>query len=176
MSEEEAPNPRQWFENFVQIGAIVENVEETVKVLTEVFGLGPFRIFDWPGPGRENLERFYHGQPAKFTARLAFTDIGNTELELIQPVEGPSIWADYLAEHGPGLHHIRFNTYDLEPALEYLQGQGVDVAQMGHGVRPGSMFVNLDTEARVGFGLEIFKAVRGTDGRAPRPANDKPQP
>ncbi len=176
MSEQASPNPRQWFDNFVQIGAVVENIDETVKVLSEVFGLGPFRVFNWPPADRADLERFYHGQPAQFTARLAFTEIGNTELELIQPLEGPSIWADFLAEHGPGLHHIRFNTFDLEPALQYLQGQGVAVAQMGHGLRPGSMFVNLDTEDRVGFGLEIFKAVRGTDGRAPRPAADHPQP
>jgi len=170
-------NPRQWFNNFVQIGAVVADIDKTIEVLTRVFGLGPFRIIDWPPPGRQALERFYHGQPAKFTGRLAFTELGDIELELIQPGEGPSAWADFLAQHGPGLHHIRFNTEDdLTPALQYLQSQGIGAAQMGLGLRPGTIFVNLDTEEQVGFGIEIFKAVPGTDGRAPKIVDGQVQP
>lgn len=169
-------NPRQWFENFVQIGAVVENLEETIRVLSEVFGLGPFRTIEWPPAGREDLERSYRGEPGAFTARLAFTEIGPIELELIQPLQGASAWKEFLEKRGPGLHHIRFNTYDLEPALEYLASRGVGIAQMGQGIRPGTVFVNLDTEDLVGFGIEIFKAVRGTNGRTPQIVAGEIQP
>jgi len=160
--------PAQWFQNFVQIGVVVADVDETVRVLSQVFGLGPFRLLDWPPAGREDLQRSYHGVPGDFTCRMAFTMIGTTELELIQPLAGDSAWADFLQQRGGGLHHIRFNVYDLEPVLSYLQSQGIGISQMGDGLRPGTVWVNLDTEKQVGFGIEVFKALAGTDGHTPK--------
>lgn len=164
---EDAISPRGMFNCFVQIGAVVRDLDETIRVLSEVFGLGPFRVTIWPPAGRDDIERYYHGQPAHFSARMAFTELGPIELELIQPLEGPSIWADFLAQHGPGLHHIRFNVLELEPVVNYLAKHGIHIAQMGSGIRPGTIWANLDTEDKVGFGIEIFKALPGTDGKTP---------
>ena len=35
--------------------------------------------------------------------------MGTVELDLIQPMEGKTIWSDFLSERGPGIHHLRFN-------------------------------------------------------------------
>lgn len=164
----ESIEPSKIFNDFVQVGVIVEDVEATIKILSEVFGLGPFRIFDWPSEDRSDLKRTYHGEPAKFTARLAFTEIGPIELELIQPLEVPSAWADYLSEHGPGIHHIRFNVDDFELVVDYLKDRNVNVSQSGEGIRPGTMWANLDTESLIGFGIEIMKKLPGTNGRTPK--------
>lgn len=159
--------PKEIFNDFVQIGIVVRDVEATIKVLSEVFGLGPFRIFDWPSEDRSDLRRYYHGEPANFTARMAFTEIGPIELELIQPLDGPSAWADYLEEHGPGIHHIRFNVDEYESVVDYLKTYGIDVAQSGEGIRPGTRWANMSTEALIGFGIEIMKKLPGTNGRTP---------
>ncbi len=169
-------SPRGMFGSVVQIGVVVKDIDHTVKVLSEVFGIGPFRTIDWPPADREDLERFYHGQPAGFTARMSFTELGSVELELIQPTGGESIWADYLREHGEGIHHIRFNTYDLQPIMDQLAGHGISVAQMGSGIRPGTVWANFDTEAQIGFTIEVMKALPGTDGRTPQIVDGRVRP
>jgi methylmalonyl-CoA/ethylmalonyl-CoA epimerase len=155
------------FKECVQIGVIVADLEKSIEGLSRVFGIGPFRVIDWPPPGRTDIQRYYHDASGDFTARMAFTEIGSVELELIQPVSGASIWADFLAEHGPGIHHIRFNTYNMDAVVQYLGGQGVKVAQMGTGIRPGTKWANFASEDVVGFVIEVMQAVPGTSGRTP---------
>ena len=113
-------SPKEMFGSVVQIGVVVKDLDHTVQVLQDVFGMGPFRTIDWPPADRSDMQRFYHGQPADFTARMAFAELGAVELELIQPVSGASIWADFLRDRGEGIHHIRFNTYDMAPVIEHL--------------------------------------------------------
>jgi methylmalonyl-CoA/ethylmalonyl-CoA epimerase len=169
------PLPNDRFRDVVQIGVVVKDLDKSIQALGDIFGIGPFRTIDWPPAGRTDIEKFYYGQPADFTARMAFTELGPVELELIQPVSGRSIWADFLDQHGEGIHHIRFNLEDLEPVLEYLAGHNIQVAQMGSGLRPGTIWANLDTETTVGFTIEIMKALPGTSGRTPQIQDGKVQ-
>jgi methylmalonyl-CoA/ethylmalonyl-CoA epimerase len=166
----EAENNAGWrmFHDFVQIGVVVRDLEKSVRGLTEIFGIGPFRAIDWPPADRSDIQRFYHGEPGEFTARMAFTELGPVELELIQPGDGDSIWADFLREHGEGIHHIRFNVPEMEPVVEYLAGHDIKVAQMGSGIRPGTVWANFDSGSKVGLVIEVMKAIPGSSGRTPQ--------
>ncbi len=157
----------------MQIGIVVANVDDVVQKLTEIFGMGPFRITDWPPEGREDMQRYYHRELSNFTARMAFTELGSVELELIQPCEGSSIWADFLREHGGGIHHIRFNVEAIEPVMGYLGQHGIEPAQHGTGLRPGTTWMNFDTEELLGFIIEVMSVVPGTDGRTPKAFDGK---
>ena len=154
------------FRECMQIGVVVRDLDHTIKGLTEKFGMGPFRVTEWPPEGR-TVEKYYYGEPADFYARMAFTEIGPVELELIQPVSGQSIWADFLEEHGEGIHHIRFNVPDLDPVIEDLASKSIQVAQMGSGLRPGTMWANFASEDAVGFVIEVMNILPGTNGRTP---------
>jgi methylmalonyl-CoA/ethylmalonyl-CoA epimerase len=161
------------FQTAVQVGVVVRDLDQSMAALTEVFGIGPFRVVECPPPGREQ-QQFYHGQPARFRNRQAFADLGSIELELIQPVEGSSIWADFLAQHGPGLHHLRFNVPDETALTSYLHGKGIGKTQEGAGIRDGTYWANYDTEKLLGFVVEILQPAPGSDGRTPgvlRPAS-----
>jgi hypothetical protein len=136
------PQPQDMFKNIVQIGVVVANLDETTKALSEIFGIGPFRTIYWPPAGRTDIQRYYHGQPATFTARMAFAEIGSLELELIEPLAGESAWADFLKERGPGIHHILFNTLDLKPVLDHLARHGINPTQSGSGIRLGTIWTN----------------------------------
>ena len=160
--------PKETFKECVQIGVVVRDLDRAIRGLTEIFGMGPFRSIYWPPEGRTDIEKFYHGRPGNFTARMAFTELGSVELELIQPLEGDSIWADFLEEHGEGIHHIRFNVLDMAPVVEYLAGQSIEVAQMGSGIRPGTAWANFGSEDKVGFIIEVMNMLPGTDGRTPQ--------
>lgn len=158
----------EMFRDFVQIGVVVRDLDKTTAALTEIFGIGPFRTIDWPPADRTDIQRYYYGEPGNFSARMAFTELGPVELELIQPLEGESIWADFLREHGEGIHHIRFNVPDIQPVIGYLAGHGIQAAQMGSGIRPGTTWANFDSQARVGFVIEAMNVLAGSDGRTPR--------
>jgi catechol 2,3-dioxygenase-like lactoylglutathione lyase family enzyme len=164
---DQTTSPKDAFKECVQIGVVVADLDRSIQALTEIFGMGPFRTIEWPPEGR-TMEKYYHGEPGNFTARMAFTELGNVELELIQPVSGESIWADFLAERGEGIHHIRFNVHEMEPVVEYLAEQDIEVAQMGTGLRPGTVWANFASEDKVGFVIEVMKALPGTDGRTPQ--------
>lgn len=161
------------FRQAIQIGVVVRDLDATMKGLTEVFGIGPFRVMDCPPPGREDRQ-FYRGAPARFRTRQAFADLGSIELELIQPVEGKTIWSDFLAERGPGIHHIRFNVPDHEAVSSYLRGKGVGITQEGAGIRDGTHWINYDTESLLGFVIEIMQPAPGSDGRTPGVARQGP--
>jgi methylmalonyl-CoA/ethylmalonyl-CoA epimerase len=163
------------FKACTQIGAVVSDLDQTMRVLTDVFGLGPWRVFDWPPPDRTDIEEYYYGERIHCKCRKAFADMGAVELELVQPVAGESIYADFLREHGPGLHHIRFNVPEMEPVVEYMAQSGFQVSQMGSGLRPGTLWANFTTEKLVGFTMEVMKYLPGTDGRTPRVVDGKIQ-
>lgn len=154
------------FRTAIQVGVVVRDLEQSVAALTAIFDIGPFRMAECPAPGREQ-QQLYHGEPARFRARQAFADLGSVELELIQPLEGRSIWSDFLAERGPGIHHLRFNVPDHMALSAYLKNQGIAKTQEGAGIRDGSYWVNYDTEKLLGFIIEILQPAPGSDGRTP---------
>jgi catechol 2,3-dioxygenase-like lactoylglutathione lyase family enzyme len=154
------------FRRAIQIGVVVRDIDQSLAALSTLFGIGPFRVVDCPLPERQH-QQFYCGQPARFRARQAFADLGSVELELIQPLEGRSIWSDFLAERGPGIHHIRFNVPDEKALSAHLQSKGIGKTQEGAGIREGSYWANYDTDKLIGFVIEILQPAPGSDGLTP---------
>ena len=161
--------PCDLFSNLVQIGVVVRDLDKTVDSLATMLGVGPFRTIAFPPDDRPDIQRSrkYRGREGGFKARIAFTSLGPLELEIIQPLEGESVWSEFLENHGEGLHHIRFNVEDMGPVITHMVGLGVSPSQEGGGLRPGTSFAYFDTESKVGFTIEVLKAVAGTDGRTP---------
>lgn len=158
--------PLAGFDRVIQVGVVVRNIEQVIQHLADLFGIGPFRVIDCPPPEQKDRQ-FYCSQPANFHTRQAFADLGSVELELIEPLEGNTIWSDFLAQRGPGIHHIRFNVPDQESLTAYLRGQGIGKTQEGAGIRDGSYWVNYDTEKLLGFIVEVLQPAPGSDGRTP---------
>jgi len=165
MSDSPQTDLRTVFRHIVQIGVVVTDLDAAMANLTRLLGVGPWRVVE--GPPAETLDRqFYRGGPAHFRNRWGFADLGAVELELIQPLEGPSIYTEFLQQRGPGIHHLRWNLDDNAQALAHFAACGVPVTQQGPGMRPGTTWVNFDTEPLVGFTVEIMNALPGTDGRS----------
>jgi hypothetical protein len=47
---------QQLLVDFVQIGAVVQDIDQSMKVLEEVFGSGPWRVIQWPPEGRTDMD------------------------------------------------------------------------------------------------------------------------
>jgi methylmalonyl-CoA/ethylmalonyl-CoA epimerase len=58
--------------------------------------------------------------------RFVFLDLGNGYIEVIEPLDDTSTIADYVAEDGPGLHHVAFATEDAAAALDHARDLGVE--------------------------------------------------
>jgi methylmalonyl-CoA/ethylmalonyl-CoA epimerase len=137
----------------VQIGIVVADRDQTTKALTSLFGIGPFRLVDWPD--RPESKYQYRGVDEKIRIRQAFVQLGAVEIELIQPLEGHSAYKDFLDETGGGIHHVLFEVKDIEPVLQELAKSGIAVLQSGTGIRPGTRWALLDTREQVGFYVEL---------------------
>lgn len=57
-------------------------------------------------------------------SRVAFLPLGNTKIELVEPLSDSSGVARFMAKRGPGLHHICIQVDDIEGILTVLEYKG----------------------------------------------------
>lgn len=79
--------------------------------------------------------------------------LGNIELELIEPRDQTSVYAEFLRDKGPGIHHVMFVTPDYDHCLDKMAEQGVLI--LGSGELQSTRFTSLDTLADLGLICEI---------------------
>lgn len=104
--------------NLSHVGIAVKNAEETVKWLSSVWNIGEPEVFDyWP-----KAEDMIVGEP--FGARLVWLKFGPLTLELLEPLDDQSIWAQFIKEKGEGIHHIAFGVSNYEEMIGKMQAQG----------------------------------------------------
>jgi catechol 2,3-dioxygenase-like lactoylglutathione lyase family enzyme len=113
----------------VQICWVTDDLAATERLLSEQFGVGRWtRIPDVRfGPGSTTLR----GAPVDCTLHVSLGYAGDLQLELIQPVAGPSIHREFLDAHGPGLHHVCFEVDDVDAACAAAEAAGVPVLMRG---------------------------------------------
>ncbi len=136
-----------------QVGLIVSDIEKSIEAYSQVFNMPKPDIVITDPP--EVAKTKYKGKPTDARAKLAFFDMGQVSLELIEPVGGPSTWRDFLEEHGEGVHHIAFRIKGTEQVVAFLEGKGIDVVQQGH--YTGGMYTYLSSEPVLGTILELLE-------------------
>ncbi|AYF77779.1 VOC family protein [Nocardia yunnanensis] len=112
-----------------QIAWVVEDIAVGEEFLRTILGARTWMRMPEVRFGPENT--VYRGEPADFTAHIALSYSGDTQLELIQPVRGRSIYTEFLERGGPGLHHICTEPADFDAALKDAAAQGIAVVQQG---------------------------------------------
>jgi methylmalonyl-CoA/ethylmalonyl-CoA epimerase len=127
-----------------QIGIVVNDLHAFTRELTRLFGIGPFRIFEWPLDGVDP-QATYHGQPGNFRLLLAFVTVGKIQIEIVQPLDGQNIYSDFLRDHGPGLHHFRLTIPGFEKGVQSLIEAGIEHIASGTGMHVGSQWAYFDT-------------------------------
>jgi methylmalonyl-CoA/ethylmalonyl-CoA epimerase len=136
-----------------QVGLIVRDIVRSAAVYSRVFGVDQPDIITTDEP--EIAKTTYRGKPTSARAKLAFFDMGQVTLELIEPIGGPSTWQEFLDENGEGVHHIAFQIKGTEEVVAYLEGQGIGVIQQGH--YTGGMYTYTDSTPALGVVLELLE-------------------
>lgn len=91
------------------IGVAVSNLEEALKIYTEVLGLKLH--------GTEVVE--------EQKVRVAFLPVGDTEIELLESTDPEGPIAKFIEKRGQGMQHIAFRVDDIDEALERMRQKGV---------------------------------------------------
>jgi hypothetical protein len=113
-----------------QVAFVVEDLEDGMTRFDRVFGVDTWSVFNFEPP--RLTETTYYGEPADYAMKLALTTHNGTNLELVEPVSGPSLFADHLDEHGEGLHHVGcFDVDDHRSVVRAFEDAGIPVIQSG---------------------------------------------
>lgn len=147
-----------------QIAFVVEDLEDGMDRFGGLLGVKPWEVYRFEPP--RLTDRTYRGDPHEYSMALALTEVAGTMIELIEPLEGESIYTEHLDEHGEGLHHIAcFAFDDLEAVIDEFERAGMGILQSGtfgpEDTDEGVEFFYFDTEAELN-GV-IFETARYLD-------------
>jgi hypothetical protein len=143
-----------------QVAILVEELEATVENYWSMFGIGPWHFYTYAKPLVKRMS--YHGRPAEYKMRLALSQIGPLRIELIEAQEGNSIYAEFIKEHGYGVHHFGILVEDMSEALVQVQSAGINMIQdgSGFGLDGDGHYAYLETEESLGVTLELIQRPR----------------
>jgi methylmalonyl-CoA/ethylmalonyl-CoA epimerase len=141
---------------FAQVGIVVRDLEQGIRDYSALLGLSSWAIYTY-GPGFVD-DLTYQGQPAVYAMRIALTG-SDPVVELVQPLKGPSIYHDWLEEHGEGLHHVGVEVPSIDRAVETAAGAGFSVIQSGrgYGLDGDGGFAYLDTYDTLRIIVELLE-------------------
>ena len=153
--------------SIVQLGFVVNDAVEMAKRYSEIFGIGPWDFIE--GKVRDFI---LHGETMRNMdcgLRLALADLGEMQLELIQPMYGPSTHMSFFKEKGEGIHHVSFGIIeDHDQVVSSLNARGIGIEMQGL-VGDVSTFTYLATQKTLGTIFEFVNPVMSKVGGALRP-------
>ena len=91
------------------IGIAVNNLEESAKFYTEIFGLK-----------LDNIELVEEQK-----VKVGFIPVGDTEIELLEATSEESVVAKFIRNKGQGVHHIAYRVENIEEAIESFKSKGM---------------------------------------------------
>lgn len=93
------------------VGIAVIDIDETMRFFQEVFDVPPGEIKELPDQGVKGV----------------LLPVGQTRLELLQPLSADSPVGRFLERRGEGLHHLAFHVDDIAQKLQTLKDKGLEL-------------------------------------------------
>lgn len=142
-----------------QVALVVRNLDQTIQHYTDKLGIGPWWVTLY-GPPRLTKMRI-RGEEVSYSMKLAIAWTGDTMWEVIEPVDGPSIYKEFLEEHGEGVHHVLVEHHgtNFERTISALTAKGCP--PLMEGTFGEVRFAYLDTEGPLKTVLEIVHRPEG---------------
>jgi hypothetical protein len=142
---------------------VVDDIERAAMEWVSSAGVGPFFVSEYPAGSL--LDTFYRDQATPLTMITALTQVGDMQLELIQPIgDHPNVFRDTVPEGHSAYHHIGLWSRDLERDFERYRRQGFDVVGGGRAV-PDGRFGFVDTHIVLGHMTELLEYSEALDDR-----------
>ncbi|MFX0043122.1 MAG: VOC family protein [Candidatus Hodarchaeota archaeon] len=84
--------------------------------------------------------------------------MGNTQIELIQLIEGDCLYKEFLEQGKEGFQHIGTYVDNVQQAVEEFQNIGIEVIQIGRVAR--HLLAYMDTKKYFGIYLELLELMK----------------
>jgi methylmalonyl-CoA epimerase len=101
------------------VAIAVEDIEAAIQVFESVLG----------------MKLMHREDVSSYKVKIATLATGGTDIELVQATSPDSPIAKFIADRGPGIHHIALSVPNIEDALATLREQGVQLIDQAP--RPG---------------------------------------
>jgi len=157
-----------------QVCVVVRDLDRTIREYVERAGIGPWAVYTYAPPELHNMR--VRGQPVEYSMRLALAWTGSIMWEVIEPLEGPSIYREFLDTRGEGMHHVlvQHTCTDLKAALEAFTRRGCP--PLMEGSYKGTDFAYIETEGPLAMILELVQRPNYPGYRRPDPEYWYPSP
>lgn len=89
--------------------------------------------------------------------KVARLPIGDSFLELVQPVEASGRFYEQVQERGEGLFSISVQVEDLDEAVSYLRGKNIKVSDPEPSIWPGARVARVNHEFTHGVSIQLIE-------------------
>ena len=93
------------------IGVAVDDLDGAIELYRDSFGMREQH--------RETVEAF--------DVEAVLLEVGEGHVELLKPLSAESGISKFLERNGPGLHHVAYQTRDIDSALEQVKAAGLEL-------------------------------------------------
>jgi Glyoxalase/Bleomycin resistance protein/Dioxygenase superfamily len=138
-----------------QIAWVTRDLEKSMKAWVENLKIGPWTVLTFTKQSLKYLKVDDKTVTEPFKFLIGISWIGDMQLELIEPVYGPTIYEAFIQKHGEGLHHIKERIEDdaMAGVVQGYRDQGIGVTQTGQFETDFHYYLN--TEPRLDFIYEL---------------------
>jgi len=90
--------------------------------------------------------------------KTAIIPVGNGYLDISQPIHSEDMLSKFLRAHGEGIHHIAFETDDIQVDVEAIKKRGVKmVDESPRTGAQGSKIAFISSESTHGVSIELIE-------------------
>ena len=143
------------FANPHHMAIVVRDMDKTVNYY-QSFGMGPF-ITAPPIKITQKTDRGKSIAPNRVRIREVIGNMGVVRLQLIQPLDGESLFQEFLDTKGEGVHHYAFLVDDIEEEEAKFIEKGVEILSSVR-VQGGGGHIIINTSEIGGVLIELIQA------------------
>jgi methylmalonyl-CoA/ethylmalonyl-CoA epimerase len=93
------------------LGIAVDSIDVSMKIYEKLLGTNCYKIEEVKSEG----------------VKTAFLKVGESKIELLEATDSSSPIAKFLSKKGKGIHHIAFDSSDIEKDITRLKSEGFEL-------------------------------------------------
>ncbi len=152
MSGDSAAGRSPLFTDTLQIGIVVRDLYAAMDTYVREYGIGPWDVYEMNSETVTEMEK--DEVPAPHEMRLGLAMVGKVQWELIEPIGDGSIYAEFLRDHGEGIHHIGVAVDSYADTVAEIHRKGNVILQSGN--LQGARYAYPSTDRDLKCLTEIF--------------------
>lgn len=126
------------------VAIVIADIDEAAKFWRDIMGIKLDHVEEVPSQ----------------KSKVAFMPVGDTEVELVQPMSEDSGVAKFLAEKGGGMHHLCFEVDDVTATMAELKEKGVRLLSEEPNVLPGRKMAFIHPKSTGGVLVELYEITK----------------